>query len=142
MDDKTKKVLKIDKKHLDSEMSRQPSRIASWSENLAEMEETVEKAKGRLKLLEDSYYIAYRKKYLGKKISSETYIKAKVNKNAKVQKEQRNLMHLSKLVSIAKGRMKALTTKSDMMINIGYNQRKELEQGIVRQKEKHKRKTE
>jgi len=46
------------------------------------------------------------------------------------------------MVSVAKGRMKGLTTKSDMLINIGYNVRKEMEQGIIRQIAKQKRKSE
>jgi len=130
--DKFQFYSKVDKTNLEKEMQQLPSRIFKVGLEKALAEEKMGKAKARLKVMKARVYVDLCKKAgdEGKRKPSEKMLEHRVAKHKEVCAIADEYETAKKDFNICWAAANALSAKEQMLTNIAYNHRKEMEVGI------------
>ena len=127
----------IDVDNLIYDMKRQPARVRHDGDLVGDCEYLLDVAESKHKIKEAEISKKYRRKFLkrGEKVT-EVYIKELVTTHPDVIKTQEDFIEAKRKVASAKSKFKATISKGEMLINIGFMVRKEIDQGTYNDKKK------
>lgn len=127
-------IFRISKKYLLDEIAVHSKRLAHHIELQEHLNVRKKKYDALYERVKGQVYIKYREKLIDEnpKLMSEKYLDAKVNNHNKVKEARANLIEAERKYEEMKGVVKALHAKTEMLKEYGYNSRKEMEQGILR----------
>lgn len=125
--------IKIRRDDIMSELVIQPKLVAIAGGKLESLSSKYDLLDHQIDVLESQVYLAVSKKYALEK-PTQKFIEAKIKSDGRVRALKMEQLNIAKTMGMAKARYKALITKTEMLKEIAYNSRKEMEQGVVRKK--------
>ncbi len=137
--EKLERILKINDKNLESELSRQPSLLFWLGSLVADIEAVIAKKEERLSNIEASKAVTIRRKYLedDKKLTEKS-LSELISVSAKVKEFKLSLIEIKRSYKILKGAFTALISKGSMLEQISFNRRKEIDFNIRNQAQKER----
>lgn len=131
--------MRVRKDDLMGELCIQPKLVAITGGKLEALQDKYDLLDHQIDVLEAQLYLAVSKKYALEKPNIK-FIDSKVKTDRRVRALVMEQLNVRKALGMVKARYKGLITKTEMLKEVAYNSRKELEQGVVRKKARVKEK--
>lgn len=132
--------IKIRKDDLNNEMVIQPKLVAIAGGKLEALQAKLDLLDHQIEVLESQLYVNFLKKLVDEK-PTQKLLDSKVKSDKRVRALKSEYLNVAKTLGMVKARYKALLCKTEMLKEIAYNTRKELEQGVIRKKSRIKEKS-